>query len=252
MTTHTHRPPTVTVPIHTDPPPAIPAPSTPTTGPATASPVRIGDARPADTGTYLPLIAATTPGHPLPTNLGQVLSLRPGPPLSHGPILCLVAKNTHQHTVGALLGGVPKWVYEHPLCARTALPRFLKSRIAAIHAVAVHPNHRGQGIARKLIRAAERRFRQAGYQLLTLEHPPELTTFYEGLGYLSDTKLIMKLPGEDLLGQQSNGLRSAAKPLSSRVEIVHIPGAPARIVSGILPGCHISPTMRFTNGYLTS
>jgi hypothetical protein len=45
----------------------------------------------------------------------------------------------------------------------------------------------------RLIRATERRHRQAGYQLLTLQQPATLTPFYEPLGYLSDEKKV-RLP----------------------------------------------------------
>ncbi|MET8681984.1 GNAT family N-acetyltransferase [Streptomyces sp. NPDC004647] len=225
------------------------------TGTASPSPVCVGEARPVDTDAFLALIAAATPNDPLPPILGQILSFQPGRPrrpLSHGDMLCLVARDTAGRPVGALLGGVPKWVFEHPLCAGTVLPPKLRERVSTIHAVVVDPAHRGRGIAGKLIRAAERRLWQAGYQLLTLEHPATLTPFYEKLGYLSDEELIMMLPGADLLELEAEGLLLAVKPLSNEVKMVTVPGAPARIVSGILPGCHVSATMRFHNGRLTS
>lgn len=217
----------------------------PTTATATASAsatsgVRIDRARRSDLDVFLSLLSTTAPGEPVPPTVAQSLYPPPGPPFTHGTTLCLVARDADRQPVGALLGGIPRWVYQHELCrADRRLPLVLEHRVASIHAVALHPAHRRQGIARKLTRAAERRFRDAGFSLSVLEHAPALTGLYTRLGYhAGDSQLILAMPYGNLLGQQYETLLSAVKPLAPGVSVVTVPGAPARIVSGIIPGCH--------------
>jgi len=223
--------------------------NTPTPAPTgTPSPVRVDNARLADTDAYLQLIAMATPGQPAPPAIARDLTLPPDYLLTHGRV-CLVVRDTHRHPIGALLASVPHWVHEHPACAGTPLPGLLQHLVVAINAIAVHPDHRQQGLARKLIRAAERRLTHTGYQLITLEHAPPLSPFYDKLGYLSDPHLLMTLPKGNLLAVYTTGLLSAVKPLTGEIDVVRVPGAPARIVSGIL-GHRVPPTARFTNGRL--
>jgi GNAT superfamily N-acetyltransferase len=223
----------------------------PTAPDGTPPPVRIDDARLTDQSPFLSLLSTATPDEPMPLAVHMALFLEPGPPLSHGDALCLIARDAHHRPVGALIGGVPRWVYENPHCAEYPVRDQLASRVAIIHGMAVHPDHRRQGIARKLIRAAERRFAHAGYRLLTLQHTPDRAPVYAKLGFRSSDMLLINLPGGNLLTQQFGTMRSAARPLATDVDLVTVPGAPAPVVSGILPGSQISPTMRYTGGRLT-
>ncbi|KNE78794.1 GNAT family N-acetyltransferase [Streptomyces xinghaiensis] len=214
--------------------------------------VRIVPARRADIGPYFDLIDLATPGRPRPPGLDRVLSLLPAPPpLSHGPFLCLTARDRNDRVVGALLAGPPRWAFEHPLYTDVPeLSLFLQECVTAVYAMAVDPAHRRRGIARRLLRAAERRFREAGYLLATLEHGTDLSGFYTHLGYTCDPMLLINLPGDPLLGQTTSEGNSAVKPLHPQVRLHQVPGAPARIISGLLPGTDIPPTARFHDNQL--
>ncbi|WP_425472858.1 GNAT family N-acetyltransferase [Streptomyces botrytidirepellens] len=136
------------------------------------------------------------------------------------------------------------------MCSGRQLSAALARRIFNIHTIAVAPGCRRQGIARKLIRSAERRARESGFQLAVLEHQPELTGFYTRLGYhAGDSRLLIAMPRRNLLSQ-CYGLLTAAKPLTAQVSVVDVPGAPARIVSGLLPGTDLPESARFTRGQL--
>jgi len=215
--------------------------------------VLIAEARPKHRTAFYDLMAliggaVTNPGE----IADSVRQLRPGPPFTHGPAMLLTAHLPgHAEPVGALVGGVPNWIYTHPLNTSGNLAAVLSPLVFTIHTVAVRPEARGQGIGRKLIRAAERRAAQAGYTLATLEHEPDLAAFYTRLGYRTgQRKMIIALSPQDLCGMKYDDLWAAAKPLAAHVRIVDIPGAPAPIVSGMVPGSTLPATTRIQDGQL--
>ncbi|MEU6070627.1 N-acetyltransferase [Streptomyces sp. NPDC047082] len=234
-------------------------PSMPARTPATGHQVKVEPLKSADSAEFCDLLALATPGEPLPREMEAAAFLSPGrPPFTHGPALCLTAStNSSDRPVGALIASFPDWVYTHPLCAASPyLGVLLKQHVIKIYAIAVHPDHRNQGIARALLDLAERRARRYRFTLSILEHERRnnLTGFYEHLGYtVADNQLIIAVPGGDLLGQLlPRRYKTAAKPLRPTVRVLTVPGAPAPIVSGLWSGCEIPPTARFRNGRLTS
>lgn len=118
--------------------------------------------------------------------------------------------------------------------------------------MAVHPDHRHRGIARKLIRSAERRALDAGYLVTLLEHPAKLTDFYTRLGYHAGSdQHVVSMPQRLLLAQDSTGLCAAAKPLTNQTNVTVVPGFPSGIICGLLPGTNMPSTVRYRNGQLT-
>jgi GNAT superfamily N-acetyltransferase len=225
--------------------------------PAAALRTRIAPLTPTARGAFLDLLALATPGEPVPLAVKQTVYLLPGrAPFTHGPALCLTATTSDSdRPVGALLASVPEWAYTHPLCtASPTLARRLQQRVLKINGIAVHPDHRGQGIAHTLLDQAERRARRAGFALTILEHERHmrLTGFYTRCGYtVADNRLIVAVPGADLLCQQyPRRFQTAIKPLVPAVNVLTVPGTPTPIVSGLLPGCDIPSTARFSNGQL--
>ncbi|WP_326581632.1 GNAT family N-acetyltransferase (plasmid) [Actinacidiphila glaucinigra] len=218
--------------------------------------VRIEPARPGDARDYFRLLLTALPDEPLPTP--EALLSLPPEQFTHGPALCLVARDTRTgKVVGALIGGVPVWIDENPLTNQFTLPGVLlgalmADRIAGIHAIGVDPDHRKQGIGRALITTAEQHFRDAGFKLSTLNHTPDLTRFYSRLGYHSSPQLIILVPGDHLFGEQAPGYLMAAKPIAPRVEVVMLPQAPGPIASGLFRDCTLPPGARFEDGRLVA
>ncbi|MFG3205320.1 GNAT family N-acetyltransferase [Streptomyces sp. NPDC048192] len=221
--------------------------------------VRITPLTRADRSDFLSLLQLATPTEPVPVAVEQTTYLSAGPyPFTHGPGMCLTARTPNSPTiVGALLASVFDWAFLHPLCtASPLLSELLTTTVLRINAVAVHPDHRGHHIASTLIDSAERRARRAGFRLTILEHERHLnlSAFYTKLGYtVADHRLIAVVPGADLLAQEHpRRYKTAVKPLLPSVRVVHVPGAPAPIISGLFPGCDVPPTARFHNGHLTA
>jgi GNAT superfamily N-acetyltransferase len=221
--------------------------------------VRIEPFRPAARADFLELLALATPGEPLPVAVTQATYLPQGsPPFTHGPAMCLTAYTTDSNRpVGALVASPPEWAFTHPLTVASPwLSKLLQHSVLCINGVAVRPDHRGLGVARALIDSAERRARRAGFGLAILEHERHmnLTGFYQRLGYtVADNRLIVAVPASELLCQQlPRRYKIAAKPLTAGTRVLTVPGAPAPVISGLLPGCDIPPTARFRNGILTA
>ncbi|MFZ3492171.1 GNAT family N-acetyltransferase [Streptomyces sp. 5.8] len=200
----------------------------------------------ADIAAFMELIAHADPHDPDPFGLARdILARGPERPLSHYRDLCLLAEDGTGAVVGALLGGVPRWLLEHPGIDTLALADRMVSRLGMIHAVAVHPDHRRRGIGRALIQRAERRFAQAGYGLMTLNHAPELDDYYRALGYTVDDALLVHLPQQRLIGMTTDDTRMSAKPLHPSVRLADVPGAAHRVITSLLPGAALPPGASF-------
>ncbi|MFF3256988.1 GNAT family N-acetyltransferase [Actinacidiphila glaucinigra] len=216
--------------------------------------VRIEAAVPADTHDYFELLMTALPDSQL--DVPEMLLHLPPMEFTHGPALCLVARDTRTgNVVGALLGAVPVWIDEHPLTLPFTLPGVLlgalmADNIAETIAVAVDPAHRRQGIARNLITTAEQHFRDAGFKLAALHHAPALADFYARLGYHSCQRLLILTPSGDMFGQGPKDGFIGAKPLRPSVDIVTMPHAPGPIVTGLFRGCVLPPGTRFEDNRL--
>lgn len=203
--------------------------------------IRIGRARFRDVDSFVDLLSLVNPGHPVPPLVSTALALRPGR-LTHGDCLCLVARSG-ERAVGALMASPPRWIDAHPL--RSSLVR----SVLYIGGVAVADGWRGQGIASALLNMSEQHSRHAGLRLLTLEHPPAMTAFYTRLGYSAgQERLIVALPGPALQERKMPGHLSAVKRLNLGVGLAEVPGAPANIVTDLLPGCSLPASARYRNG----
>lgn len=212
----------------------------------------VRDAGPADTGAFMSVIAPADPVHPDPFGLVRtILASRPTPPLSHGRSLALVAEDsTTGAVVGALLGGSPRWLFTHPGIDRISLREHLVSRLGMINGFAVHPAHRNRGIGTALLRTAEQRFTQNRYGLVTLDHQPDLDTFYRSRGYTVDDALLVHLPRQRLIGMTVDDTRMSAKALHPDVRLADVPGAPHRIITGLLPGASLPASAWFDGNRL--
>ncbi|MEU2357737.1 GNAT family N-acetyltransferase [Streptomyces misionensis] len=210
--------------------------------PEPTPPVRIGRARFRDLDAVCDLLSLVSPGEAVPRTVPVALSLPPGR-LTHGDCLCLTAR-LGDRIVGVLMASPPRWTETHPL--RIELVR----SVLYIGGVAVAPDCRGRGIASELLRAAEQHSRAAGLRLITLEHPPGLTGFYTRHGYTAgQERLLVALP-DGVQVRKMPGHQSAVKPLALRVGLTEVPGAPARVVTGLLPGCAVPPSARYRDGRL--
>ncbi|MFZ3491778.1 GNAT family N-acetyltransferase [Streptomyces sp. 5.8] len=206
---------------------------------------RIGRARFRDAYSFVDLLSLVNPGHPLPPVVLAALALRPGR-LTHGDCLCLIARSGDR-IVGALAAGPPHWTETHP--QRSSLV----GSVLYIGGVAVANSHRGHGIGTALLNMAEQHGRHAGIRLLTLEHPPALTPFYTRLGYTAgQERLIVALPGPALQERKMPGHLSAIKRLDLGIGLATVPGAPASIVTDLLPGCSLPTSARYRNGRLVT
>ncbi|MFJ6438715.1 GNAT family N-acetyltransferase [Streptomyces sp. NPDC091416] len=207
-----------------------------------STPVRIGRARWRDLDAVSDLLSLVNPGEPVPNTIPLALSLPPGR-LTHGHCLCLTAR-VGGSIAGVLMASPPNWTETHRL--RGALVR----SVLYIGGVAVAPDFRERGIASALLRAAEHHSRLAGLRLLTLEHPPGLTGFYDRRGYRAgQERLLVALP-DGLQVRKMPGHLSAVKSLALGVGLTEVPGAPADIVTGLLPGCEVPPSARYRHGRL--
>ncbi|MCM2430982.1 GNAT family N-acetyltransferase [Streptomyces sp. RKAG337] len=224
----------------------MPHPSDPIRPAPDRPPFTVREARRADTPAFMAVIDLANPHHPDPFGMARAVLASPAElPLSHHRDLCLLAEDENGNVVGALLGGPPRWLFEHAGIDTRALADRLLARLGMIHAVAVHPEHRRAGIGRTLIRHAEERFTRAGYGLVTLNHDPNHDEFYRGLGYTVDDQLLVHLPDRRLIGVTTDDTRMSSKPLRTPVRLADVPGAPSRIITGLLPGATLPPRAKF-------
>ncbi|ATM24516.1 hypothetical protein SMD44_p10017 (plasmid) [Streptomyces alboflavus] len=198
-----------------------------------------------DLDAFCELVSLVDPGQPVPLSVPIALSLRPGR-LTHGHCLCLVAR-VDGKVAGALIASPPRWADEHPLRASLGIG------VLYIAAVSVFPKYRSQGIASRLLRAAERHSRMAGVRLLTLEHPPGLTGFYTRHGFTAGQERMLVVLPNGVQERKMPGHLSAVKPIAEGVRLAQVPGAPAPLVTGLLTrGCEIPPSAHYSENGLSA
>ncbi|MEU5958147.1 GNAT family N-acetyltransferase [Streptomyces sp. NPDC047525] len=166
-------------------------------------------------------------------------------PLSHYRALAVLAEDDAGRPVGALMGGAPLWLFEHPGIDDDVVLEELVARIGIISAVAVDPNHRGQGVGAGLIRHAIRRFTRAGYGLLTLNYKAKLESYYQGLGFSTMNELNVHLSSGRILGQTWGDTQVAARALDRYTDLASVPGLASPVVSGIVPGSRVPRNAHF-------
>ncbi|MER5378471.1 GNAT family N-acetyltransferase [Streptomyces sp. NPDC002553] len=191
----------------------------------------------------------------LPAEAQQILTMDPvGPLATHGTALCLTARlrrSSSPKPVGAVFAASPDWAYQHPLTLDDpGLAHVLARTALLVYGVATAPNRRRQGIARALLTETENRARAAGYRMTTLLHTPELTGFYEHLGYTTARHVTIAMPDAGIGLTQPPPFLTAVKALRPDVRIRMLPGAPGPVVTGLLPGWDLPTGARFEDGRL--
>ncbi|WP_424892350.1 GNAT family N-acetyltransferase [Streptomyces sp. XH2] len=196
----------------------------------------IRDATASDADAVLRLVAAANPDDPEAFEGARPgLEHLPAGPLSRTANLVILAEDSTGTPLGALMGGAPSWILEHPGVSHPILADYLIARIGIISAVAVRPDRRGGGVGTALVRHAVRRFTRAGYGLLTLNFAPPLEGYYQRLGFTTMDNLIVHIGGGVMLGQRWDDTRVAAKALDQCTELAAVPGLDSPLVSGVLP-----------------
>ncbi|MFC9956021.1 GNAT family N-acetyltransferase [Streptomyces nigra] len=223
--------------------------------PARAARTDIAPLKRPDYADYLALLGLTASGGSLPPEVAEVLTMAPvGPLANHGTALCLTARqrrSTNPKPSGALFASAPDWAYQHPLIRTDPGLSSLLARCALLdYGVAVTPHRRRLGIARAMLTEAEHRARTAGYRLTTLIHDPDLTGFYQRMGYVTASHVTIAMPDAGMGLTQPPPYMTAVKALHPDVQIRHLPGAPGPVVSGLLPGWDLPTGARFEDGRL--
>ncbi|MFD6471508.1 GNAT family N-acetyltransferase [Streptomyces goshikiensis] len=206
---------------------------------------------PADHAAYLALLALAL-DRGLPAEVADILALTPFQhPFTHGPALCLTARTRRTTTpAGAVFAAVPEWAYTHPRCrANPRLSALLAETNIGIYALAVAPEHRHLGMARALLAKTETIARSARYRMASLIHEPELSDFYQSLGYISAHHIVIPTPDGAMALTQPRPMMTAVKPLHPSVRIQTVPG-PRTLVTGLVPGFDLPPTAHVRNGRL--
>ncbi|MFD7867014.1 GNAT family N-acetyltransferase [Streptomyces sp. NPDC059783] len=155
----------------------------------------------------------------------------PSGPFSHGLHHFLVAESTDKVLVAAIHVGPAHWMLSPQLPA--FVQHTLVKRIGNIDTIAVHPDHRHQGIAARLLARVESDFRRAGYRALALRHEHDKKTFFTAHGFTTLPRLVVDLqPFGGLFKQQAPGWKHAVKPLDPSITFTSQRGLTA--VSGLL------------------
>src|SRR5690606_37938591 len=134
-----------------------------------------------------------------------------GGPFSHGLNHFLFAETTDGTPVGAIHVGPAQWMLNPQIPAR--IRRTLIDRVSNIDTIAVHPDHRRQGIATRILARVETDFRNAGYRALTLRHEHDKKRFFTAHGYTSLPRLAVDLPPAGLFTDHDPAWKYAVKPL---------------------------------------
>ncbi|WP_405416415.1 GNAT family N-acetyltransferase [Streptomyces rubiginosohelvolus] len=164
----------------------------------------------------------------LKDNLATALRAESGP-FSHGLNHFLIAETGNGTPVAAVHAGPPRWMNK-PQIRRAR--KTLSQRVSNIDTIAVHPQHRNQGIATHLLARVESDFRRAGYRALTLLHEHDKRRFFTTHGFTTFPRLVLDLPAIGLFSQHDPGWKHAVKPLDPTVTFTSQRGLTA--VSGLL------------------
>ncbi|MFF9158350.1 GNAT family N-acetyltransferase [Streptomyces sp. NPDC014846] len=138
-------------------------------------------------------------------------------PFSHAFNHFLFAETTDGTPIAAVHVGPGRWMLDRQIPNR--LRRTLVERVSNIDTIAVHPDHRGQGIATRILDRVEDDFRQAGYRALTLRHEHDKKRFFTARGYTSLPRLAVDLPPTGLFTRAEPGWKFAVKPLDPTVTL---------------------------------
>ncbi|MEU9761897.1 GNAT family N-acetyltransferase [Streptomyces sp. NPDC047987] len=163
------------------------------------------------------LVDLHLPAHELPAlknTLAAALQAKSGP-FSHGLNHFLLAETADGTPVGAAHVGPAHWMLNQKIPARTQ--RTLTDRVSNIDTIAVHPDHRRQGIATDILTRVETDFRRTGYRALTLRHEHSKKHFFTAHGYTSLPRLAVDLPPTGLFIQHDPGWKHAVKLLDHTV-----------------------------------
>lgn len=194
----------------------------------------VRETRPADVNVYMELVSRLNPDAPDLVPLRRAFDENGQLTLRANLTLALVATDERGRPVGALLGGVPKWLVNHPVCTPLHTIPLVK-RVAYISALFVRPEYRKIGVGRSLIERAEIEFRAAGRRLVTLMHTPELVSYYNALGYETSSCFAAYVPkGLLLIAESADGTHMAAKALDPRVGRATVFGVPVPVLTGVL------------------
>ncbi|MEU3490600.1 GNAT family N-acetyltransferase [Streptomyces massasporeus] len=87
-------------------------------------------------------------------------------PFSHALNHFLFAETADGTPIAAVHVGPGRWMLNRQIPAR--IRRTLADRVSNIDTIAVHPDHRGQGIGARILAHVEADFRRAGYRALAL------------------------------------------------------------------------------------
>jgi hypothetical protein len=229
----------------------------PTAGRPRTARIDVAPLEHCDHADYLSLLGLTTASGQLPTEVGHILAMAPVGALStHGTALCLTARprrSTSPQPVGAVFASFPDWAFEHPLTrSDPGLARILARTALLIYGLATAPARRRQGIARALLTVTEERARAAGFRMTTLLHTPDLTGFYEHLGYTTARHITIAMPDAGMGLTQPQPYLTAVKALRPDVRIRTLPGAPGPVVTGLLPTWELPAGARFEDGRLVA
>ncbi|MGW6144400.1 GNAT family N-acetyltransferase [Streptomyces sp. NPDC055140] len=224
MTTAVTRPHTVTAHIDTadtTPTPDVsPAQPSGPAGTLTPPSITIRPVRANEIDTYFALtllVDLHLPANELPAlknTIAAALHDERGP-FSHGLNHFLFAETTDGTPVGAVHVGPAHWMLNPQIPARTR--RTLTDRVSNIDTIAIHPEHRRQGLATRLLAHVETDFRHAGFRALTLRHEHAKKHFFTTHGYTSLPRLTVDLPPTGLFVQHDPGWKHAVKPLNHTV-----------------------------------
>jgi len=211
-------------------------------------PYRVRFAGPGDSEQFMQVIALADPANPAPFGQARaVLASRQSPPLTHEDSMALVAETADGTIAGALVGGPPRWIFEHPqLAGQRAVLIALTKRMTMVNGVAVQPEHRGRGVGAALVSAAESLAARAAMGIMLLNHTPDLAGFYRRLGYTTTDRMAYNLPSPvGLLPTVATDPELLAfKCLDLRVRQARVKGAHFPVIGGLLPGTGIAPGTR--------
>ncbi|MET9111254.1 GNAT family N-acetyltransferase [Streptomyces zhihengii] len=177
------------------------------------------------------LVDLHMPTDQLPTlksTIGEALAdVRP--PFSHGLNHILLATLDDQ-PVGAVHVGPARWMLDRKIPAR--IRRTLLEKVTSVDTIAVHGDHRRQGIATAILTRVESDFAAAGYRVLALRHEHRTRHFFTAHGFTSLPRLAVDLGPAGLFTEYDREWKYAVKPLDPAVTFTTQRGL--TVVSGLL------------------